>query len=142
MNGASLSQDLHNLIKLSVSEANDCDYCTSIGCVVGEKSGLTADQLLDGRQGKSKDSSNDVALRFANSVLETKGKVSEEELQMAKEAGFNDGQIVEIVSSVVLGCLTNFINNVADTELDIPEATPLKEHAMAGDSCSSETCSA
>ena len=41
--------------------------------------------------------------------------------------------IVLTVASVVLGCFTNFLNNVADTELDIPRAEPVPAHA----SCSS-----
>ena len=46
-----------------------------------------------------------------------------------RRAGFGDAHIVEIVASVVVGCFTNFLNNVAQTALDIPEAKPLVGHA-------------
>lgn len=62
-------------------------------------------------------------------MLETKGKVSDDDLRAVRKAGFGDAEIVEIVASVVVGCFTNFLNNVAETALDIPEAAPLAGHA-------------
>jgi alkylhydroperoxidase family enzyme len=40
-------------------------------------------------------------------------------------AGFNDRQIVELVALSVQFLLTNFINNVAGTEIDFPEVADL-----------------
>ncbi|MFJ6121641.1 hypothetical protein [Streptomyces sp. NPDC092129] len=37
-----------------------------------------------------------------------------------REAGFSDPQILEIVGVAVQFLLTNFINNVADTDIDFP----------------------
>jgi alkylhydroperoxidase family enzyme len=73
---------------------------------------------------------------MANSpaVLKNGGKVSGQQLDAVREAGFSDGEIVEVVASVVLGCFTNFLNNVADTELDIPQAEPVQ--ACAANACS------
>ena len=76
--------------------------------------------LLAGRTGHSEDRRTKAALAFASDVLESSGKVSNPQLAAVREAGFGDAEIVEIVASVVLGCFTNFLNNVADTELDIP----------------------
>ena len=43
---------------------------------------------------------------------------------------------VEIVASVVVGCFTNFLNNVADTTLDIPQAESLEDcSAHSGCGC-------
>jgi len=48
-----------------------------------------------------------------------------------RDAGHNDAEIVEIVASAVLGCFTNFLNNVADTELGIPKAEPVEAVSTA-----------
>jgi len=56
-----------------------------------------------------------------------------------REAGYGDAEIVEIVASVVLGCFTNFLNNVADTELDIPKAEPIETCSTS--TCGTATCS-
>lgn len=62
-------------------------------------------------------------------MVEARGKVADDDLQAVRQAGFDDAEIVEIVASVVLGCFTNFLNNVARTELDIPQAAPLAAQA-------------
>ena len=125
MGKSAIGEKLHNQVKLSTSESNSCDYCTSILCAVAPDAGLTTDDILAGRTGSSEDRRTDAALKFAGVVLENGGKVTDEQLAAVRDAGFNDAQVVEIVTSVVLGCFTNFLNNVADTELDIPQAEPV-----------------
>ncbi len=122
---AAIGEKLHNQLKLTTSETNSCSYCTSILSAVAPSAGLSADDILAGRTANSDDSHADAALKFAEAVLESRGKVTDEQLESVRSAGFDDGQIVEIVTSVVLGCFTNFLNNVADTELDIPAAEPI-----------------
>jgi alkylhydroperoxidase family enzyme len=136
MGEAKIGAKLHNQVKLNTSETNSCDYCTSILSAVAPTAGLSADDILAGPTGDSEDRRIKAALAFANDVLEHRGKVSDEQIAAVRAAGFGDGEIVEIVTSVVLGCFTNFLNNVADTELDIPQAEPVE----AG-SCSTGACS-
>ena len=139
MGGARIGTKLHNQVKLTTSETNSCDYCTSILSAVAPSAGLSAADILAGRTGNSEDRRTKAALAFANDVLENRGKVSNQQLAAVQEAGFGDGEIVEIVASVVLGCFTNFLNNVADTELDIPKAEPVE--ARSTSTCGTETCS-
>lgn len=135
MGSATIGEKLHNQLKLSTSETNSCDYCTSILSAVAPSAGLSADDILAGRTGNSDDRRTKAALAFANDVLESRGKVSDLQLADVREAGFNDGEIVEIVTSVVLGCFTNFLNNVADTELDIPQAEPVEVGTCSSGAC-------
>jgi alkylhydroperoxidase family enzyme len=116
---------LHTQIKLAVSEANACTYCTSILCAVGSQAGLTTADLIEGRSSRAADGRTNAGLKFAAEVLETRGKVTDANLRSVRAAGFDDAAIVEIVASVVLGCYTNFLNNVAEPPLDIPAAGPL-----------------
>jgi alkylhydroperoxidase family enzyme len=130
---------LHNQVKLTTSETNSCDYCTSILSAVAPSAGLSADDILAGRTGNSEDRRTKAALAFANDVLESRGKVSDQQLVDVRRAGFVDAEIVEIVASVVMGCFTNFLNNVADTELDIPMAEPVE--AFSTSTCETGACS-
>jgi alkylhydroperoxidase family enzyme len=116
---------LMNQVKLTTSETNACNYCTSILSAVAPSAGLSADDILAGRTGNSEDLRTKAALAFANEVLESRGKISDQQLSSVRKAGFGDAEIVEIVASVVLGCFTNFLNNVADTQLDVPQAEPV-----------------
>jgi alkylhydroperoxidase family enzyme len=133
MGGAKIGTKLHNQVKLTTSETNSCDYCTSILSAVAPSAGLSPADILAGRTGESEDRRTKAALTFAHAVLESRGKVGDEQLAAVREAGYVDAEIVEIVASVVLGCFTNFLNNVADTELDVPKAEPI-------DSCSTSIC--
>lgn len=133
MTGARIGEKLHTQVKLTTSETNSCNYCTSILCAVAPAAGLSAEDILAGRKAKSEDSRTTAALSFAEAVLESRGAVDDQQLAAVKNAGFDDGEIVEIVASVVLGCFTNFLNNLADTELDIPQAESM-------DGCSTSTC--
>lgn len=125
MSGVAIGGKLHHQVKLATSETNACSYCTSILCAIGPKAGLTSSDLVEGRSAEAKDARSDAALKFAKAVMETKGKVNDDDLRAVRKAGFDDAEIVEIVASVVVGCFTNFLNNVAETTLDIPEATSL-----------------
>jgi alkylhydroperoxidase family enzyme len=131
---------LHNQVKLTTSETNACDYCSSILSAVAPSAGLSADDVLAGRTGHSDDRRTRAALAFAHEVLERRGKVGDQQLSAVRDAGFGDAEIVEIVASVVLGCFTNFLNNVADTELDFPKAGPVE--ACSTSTCGTGACSA
>ncbi|MBK8915389.1 MAG: carboxymuconolactone decarboxylase family protein [Phycisphaerales bacterium] len=125
MKGIAIGDKLHHQVKLASSESNACAYCTSILTAMGPAAGLTAAELLEGRSTQAKDVRANAALKFAKAVLESKGKVRDDDLRAVRQAGFGDTEIVEIVASLVVGHFTNFINNVAETALDIPEAPAL-----------------
>ena len=138
MGGVKIGAKLHNQLKLTTSETNSCDYCTSILSAIAPSAGLSAADILSGRTGQSVDRRTKAALAFANDVLETRGKVSDLQLDAVRQAGFGDTEIVEIVASVVLGCFTNFLNNVANTDLDIPRAEPVT--ASSTSTCGTAAC--
>jgi hypothetical protein len=49
-----------------------------------------------------------------------RGEISAAIIEKARQAGYTEGEIVEIVSNVALNILTNYINRVARTEVDFP----------------------
>jgi alkylhydroperoxidase family enzyme len=53
-------------------------------------------------------------------VLARRGQVSDATLSAARAAGLDDGEIVEVVAHVALNVFTNYLNNVAQTEVDFP----------------------
>jgi alkylhydroperoxidase family enzyme len=59
-------------------------------------------------------------VRFAVEVAKTRGGVSGADIAAVKEAGFSEAQIVEIVALVTENVFTNFLNKVAETEIDFP----------------------
>ena len=53
-------------------------------------------------------------------ITENRGNISSEAIQVVKDAGYTDGDILEIVLNVVANTLTNYVNHIAETEIDFP----------------------
>ena len=122
-----LSPQLREQIALTVSQANQCAYCLAAHSAVADMLGLTRDDIKDARLARSTDRRVEVALQLAKSLVENRGPVSDRNFSKAREAGFSDEAILEIVANVALTTLTNYANHVAQTEVDFPPAQPLGE---------------
>lgn len=72
------------------------------------------------RAGASNDPKADAAVRFAAKVTNARGHVNEEDLRAVKLAGYDDAEVIEIVLHVALNTWTNYINEVAKTDIDFP----------------------
>lgn len=118
----SLPARTRELLALTVAESNDCEYCLAAHSAIGGQLGLSTEQILAARRGKSEDAPTAALLGFAQRVVETRGQVSDAEVQAVRDAGFGDDALAEVVAHVALNVLTNFFNNVAQTPVDFPAA--------------------
>jgi uncharacterized peroxidase-related enzyme len=108
-------------IALAVAEFNACGYCLSAHTYLGKNvAKLDEAELAANRRGGSNDPKADAAVRFALKVLERRGHVSDDDVRAVKAAGYSDAAVVEIVQHVALNTWTNFVNSVAQTEIDFP----------------------
>lgn len=114
-------------IAMAVAELNRCGYCLSAHSYLGSNlAKLDTAELEANRHGNSSDPKAAAALRFATRIVETRGHVADKDLATVKAAGYGDAAIVEIVLLVALNTLTNYVNNVAQTDIDFPVVTPFK----------------
>ena len=108
-------------IALAVAEINDCGYCLAAHSFLGKNLAKLSDaEIAANRQGGSTDAKADAAVRFAVQVTQTRGHTTEQDLLAVRAAGYSDAQIIEIVQHVALNTWTNYINEVAKTEIDFP----------------------
>jgi AhpD family alkylhydroperoxidase len=121
LSGGLLDAQLRERISLRVAELNRCQYCLSAHTLLGSKAGLAEDEVVASREGRSADNKASAVLGLVTAVVEKKGRISASELAAAREGGLSDGEIVEVVSNAALNILTNYINNVAGTEIDFPK---------------------
>jgi len=77
------------------------------------------------RSGTAVDPKTSALLRFARKVTESRGRVSDRDVEEIREAGFDDGAIAEVVANVVLNVFTNYFNNVAENDIDFRKAEEL-----------------
>jgi uncharacterized peroxidase-related enzyme len=120
-----LDAKTRHTIALAVSQANGCDYCLAMHTYVSsELGGMSSDDIDLARAGSSIDPKRAAVARFAQQVVESRGQVRDADLAAVRGAGYTDPQILAIVTVAVQVLLTNFINNVNRTDIDIPAVNP------------------
>ncbi|MBR0660140.1 carboxymuconolactone decarboxylase family protein [Neoroseomonas oryzicola] len=108
-------------IALAVAEFNGCGYCLAAHAFIGANMAkLDAAEIAAARAGRSADPKADAAVRFAIAVTEARGRAADADLAAVRAAGWSDAEILEIVAHVALNTLTNYVNEVARTEVDFP----------------------
>jgi len=108
-------------VALAVAQVNGCNYCLSAHTYLGKNlAKLDEAEIAANRAGRSHDGKADAAVRFAVKLVDARGRVGAEDLREIRDAGYEDGQIIEIVQHVALNIWTNYLNELAQTEIDFP----------------------
>ena len=115
-----ISARLGEQIAVAVADRNACHYCLAAHTQLGRKAGASAEEMAAAQRGESADPRTAAALRFALQLVEARGQVGAADVQALRDAGFDDGQIVEIVAHVALNLFTNYVNLAFDVPVDFP----------------------
>jgi len=107
-------------IAIAVAQSNGCEYCLSAHTAIGGMHGVSAANLASARSGHSDDPKAQAAISLALDIVRTKGRVSDATLAAARVSGLGDSEIVEVVGHVALNIFTNYLNNLAGTDVDFP----------------------
>ncbi|NIR91695.1 MAG: carboxymuconolactone decarboxylase family protein [Gammaproteobacteria bacterium] len=115
-----LDARLREQIALAVAGSNGCDYCASAHSFLAKKTGVDSDEVIRNLKGEASDARTDAALQFAKALVAKRARVTDDELEAVRSAGFSGEEVVEIIGNVALNLFTNYFNHVADTEIDFP----------------------
>ncbi len=116
---SSLSPEEREIVQLTVSRLNECEYCTSVHSMMADKTGLQWDTIEKIRNREPISNERYEALRtFTEKVVQKKGSVSHDVWTAFTAAGFDERAGLDVVMGVSLKTLTNTINNLVDTPLD------------------------
>lgn len=107
-------------IALTVAGANGCDYCASAHSAIAAGLKVDAAEIDRNLSGHAADPRTQAVLRLAAAIVETRGRVSDSDLAAARSAALTDADIVETVSHVVVNLFTNYLNHIAETDIDFP----------------------
>lgn len=116
-------------IALTVAGANGCEYCASAHTAISKSLKVDPAEIARRLDGHAGDPKLDAALVFARKVVEKRGFVSDDDLAAVRAAGHDDSAIAEIVANVAANILTNYVNHVAETEVDFPRVDLTKAKA-------------
>ena len=111
---------LREQIALTIAGANGCDYCASAHTAIGKGAGLDAEELSSSLQGESADAKTQAALSFVKKAVMVRGWVDNDDVQALRDAGYSDGEVVEIVAHIGINLLTNYFNHIVGTDIDFP----------------------
>ena len=120
LSSSKLSGGLREQIALTVAGVNGCDYCASAHTALGKLNKLPEAELEQNLRSRSGDARTQAALTFAHKIVEARGRVSDTDLQTVREAGYSEGEIVDIVAVTCVNIFTNYFNHIAGTEVDFP----------------------
>ncbi|GAB2890875.1 peroxidase-related enzyme [Paraburkholderia jirisanensis] len=108
-------------VKLIVSELGGCDYCVAGHSVVGKMAGLTPDIMRKIRAGDpTGDARRDALVRFVRVLIKTSGTVDAAEVDLVRNAGYTERQLIEIALAIATITFTNLANRINDTVIDFP----------------------
>ena len=109
-------------LAVAVASTNGCDYCLAAHTYLGKNLARLDDaELAANQDGVSSDAKANAALRFATKVVRERGHVSADDVLAVKAAGWDDGEVVEILLPVALNTHTNYLNTALATEIDFPK---------------------
>ena len=120
LSGGLLNARLREQIALAIAGANTCDYCASAHTAIGKMTGVAQDELTRNLAGQSEDAQVQAALTFVRKAVTARGLVADADVQALRDAGFGDGEIVEIVAHIGVNLLTNYFNHIVGTDIDFP----------------------
>jgi uncharacterized peroxidase-related enzyme len=106
------------IIGLAISEVNGCNYCLGSHSYAANMAKLPVDEIILARKRHATDPKRDAAVQFARKIIEARDQLSESDLKAVRDAGYTDGNLMEIVALVAMYSLTNFFNNVFDPDKD------------------------
>lgn len=119
---SSLERRTREAIHLAVAEVNECDYCRAAYTGAAKQAGFSDDETVAIRAGQHEDGQLSALLDVAREIASDRGHVSDETWERARDAGWNDEQLLETFVDTVRTIFTNYFNHVAQVELDLPPA--------------------
>lgn len=108
------------VVFLTISEANGCDYCTAAHSMLAVKvSKLSEAHTQALRDGKPlRDAKLEALRRFTHHMWETRGLPTKAEAEAFKAAGYGDVHVLEIILAISVKTISNYANHVNHTDLD------------------------
>lgn len=107
-------------IALTVAGVNQCDYCASAHSAISGSLKVEQSEIDLHLQGKSSDVKLAALLQFSTIIVDKRGQVSDADIATFRDAGYDDAAVMEVTANVAANIFTNYINHVAQTDIDFP----------------------
>ncbi|QGZ38132.1 putative peroxidase-related enzyme [Pseudoduganella flava] len=120
LHGGTLGAKLGEQIAVAIADVNRCEYCLAAHTALGRKAGASAAEMSAAQAGQADEPKTAAALRFATAVVRERAQIGAADVDALRQAGFGDGEIMEIMAHVALNLFTNYVNVAFDVPVDFP----------------------
>lgn len=115
----SLSPVEQQVVLLTVSKTNGCDYCVAAHCKLAKMAKVPEQVIAGILEGRAIDDGKLAALSSVTTQLvSTRGWPEENAVQGFLKAGYTSAQLLEVVLGVGMKTLSNYTNHLAHTPVD------------------------
>ncbi len=128
---ASLTPQEQQVVLLTVSALNGCNYCKTVHTALGHTAEIDSDTLKALIAFEPlKDSRLNALRNFTHQVVEERGWVREDDVKAFLTAGYTKAQVFEVVMGIALKMFTNYSNHLANATPN-PEFVAMAEGKAA-----------
>ncbi|MCG8561335.1 MAG: carboxymuconolactone decarboxylase family protein [Hyphomicrobiales bacterium] len=107
------------IISLEVSRRNACEYCLAAHAKFLRMMKTPEDQIEAAVSGTPMSNPRHALIqRVAQRLIDSQGRITDQELQDFREAGLSDGELIEIVAIIGWYTQATITNNLARTVVD------------------------
>ncbi|WP_158854194.1 carboxymuconolactone decarboxylase family protein [Saccharothrix deserti] len=118
-NESSLSTAAKQVVLITASVENGCEYCVAAHSTVALRARVPADVVEALREGKPVgDPELEAVRRLTRSVVVNRGWVPDEEVEEFLATGHTRRNVLDVVLGVGMKTLSNYTNHIAHTPLD------------------------
>ncbi|MDX1516564.1 MAG: carboxymuconolactone decarboxylase family protein [Woeseiaceae bacterium] len=116
---SSLSDVEQQVVFLTISRANGCEYCVSAHSTIAGMHEVPQDAVEAIRDDRPIDDARLEAIRKLTIALyDKRGWLSDDDIESFLGAGFERQQLLEVILGVGMKTWSNYVNHIAGTELD------------------------
>jgi uncharacterized peroxidase-related enzyme len=108
------------VIFLSVAYENACDYCMAAHSFVADKASKVPTEITDAIRcnGNIEDSKLKALSHFTRIITRNRGHVTNQEISDFLNAGYNENDVLGVITGVGVKTFSNYFNHIAETPLD------------------------
>lgn len=106
-------------VLLAVSTENECGYCKAAHTGIAKMQGVE-DAVLEAIANGDKlpDDKLDALFGFTRTMVEKRGRPSDDDLQAFFDAGYSEAQVQDVIVGIGMKTLSNYNNHIAETPID------------------------
>lgn len=119
-NQTSLSPVERQVVLLSTSIENGCDYCAAAHSFVARNLVKADAGIIDALRARRDlpDTRLNALARFTRELVNTRGRPAPAALNAFYAAGYDQRAVLEVITGVALKTLSNYVNHLTETPLD------------------------